>query len=60
MTTLMRDDGLQAEVLRIGVSLERFGVHHQEICVSVWAQAELGPAGLAVNVTILDAAGEPK
>ena len=60
MTALMRDDRLQAEVLWIAVPLERFGVQDQQVCISAGAQAELGAARLAVNVTILDAAPKPK
>ena len=50
MTALMRNDCLQAEILRIAVPLECFSVHHQQVRVSIWTEAELSPSRLAVQV----------
>ena len=60
MPALVGDHGFEAEVVRVGIALEGFGVDCQQILACQPATTVLGTAGLAVNMAILDAPDEPQ
>jgi hypothetical protein len=58
MAAFVGDDGFKGKIFRVGVALERFCVDREQIIFGRNALAVLCASGLAVNVTILDAADE--
>jgi hypothetical protein len=55
---LVGDNGFQREIVRVGVSLKRLGVHGQQILCCRGADAILRTARTAINVPVFDSPDE--
>lgn len=58
MATFMGNDCAEAEIFRITIALEGFGVHEQYVHFALRADAKLSSTTLAIHMAILDAPAE--
>jgi hypothetical protein len=52
MPALVRDDGVQREVIRVGISFECLGIYDQHILIGRISAAILGAASLTVKMAL--------